>query len=358
MIADEAMLELCYKATERNVGSVLLPEMRYTKEKLQPFLKAFAQHKQDELAFATLEAIKQEGGVKLKAPNYTTGISACARSKSTQKALKLFEAMPVAQVEPNVISYNATISACEKCERWHQALNIFMTTPKAKVQQDVTSYNAAISAFEKGGQCYQALKLFETMLEAKVQQDVISYRAAMSACEKGGHWQQALKMFKAMSKAKIPQDIISYNALFDCMEIRNGPIGYDFYEQCILPTFFNLRKCDAAKIDLHELSEGAACLALCYWLTNKVYMELENKKQLICIIVSGQGKSRKDWSTSDIRQAALKLLLALKLEASLLPENPGRVRLVLTKNDLPMLSSAFHLSLSLEENAVKMACFF
>ena len=443
---DEGVLELCGRVTEKNVGSVLLPELRKSREKLQQILKVFKEQKQGRLAFATLEAVRQDGHIELNPSNYTVGISACARSKMSEKALKLFEAMPKAKVEPSVASYSAAISACEKAVQWQQALKLFEAMPKAKVQPDVVSYSAAISACEKGGQWQQALKLFEKMHKSKVQPDVIiynasisacekggqwqqglslfdvmpkaklepnvvSYNAAISACEKAGQWQQALKLFEAMSKAKVDPNIISYNAtisacekggqwqlglklledmpkatleadvisynatmsaceksgqwhqalnlfeampkanvertivsfnaLFDSLEICNGPIGQNIFKHSSLPAFASLRKCKSSEIDLHVLSEGSARLALRHWLSNAVMRELERSKTLKCIIIAGQGHSRQAWGRTDVREAALNLLQSLKLKASLLPENPGRIRLDLTEKDLPTLRNAF-----------------
>ena len=212
--------------------------------------------------------------------------------------------------------------------------------PKAKVDPDVISYNAAISAYEKGGQWQQALKLFEAMPKAKVDPNVISYSATISACEKGGQWQQALRLFEAMPKAKVDPDVISYNALFDSLKICNGPIGRHLFQHCSLPTFSNLRKSGFSMIDLHDLSEGSARLALRHWLSASVANELQRNKTLSCIVVAGQGHSRKEWDTTDVRQAALNLLHGLKLKASLLPKNPGRIRLDLTEKDLPALRNA------------------
>ena len=134
---------------------------------------------------------------------------------------------------------------------------------------------------------------------------------------------------------------VSFNALFDSLEICNGPIGRHLFQHCSLPTFSNLRKCGSSKIDLHDLSEGSARLALRHWLSTSVLRELERNKSLSCIVVAGQGHSRKEWDKTDVRDAALNLLRSLKLKASLLPENPGRIRLDLTEKDLPTLRNAF-----------------
>ena len=203
---------------ESEVESVLLPELKRSEEKLPEALKCFREQKRGDLAFATLNAVREDGTIKLKASHYTQGITACARSKMPQQALELFDDMPRAKVKPHVYSYSAAISACEKGGQWQEALKLFDAMPQSKVQPNVYSYSAAISACEKGGQWQQALMLFDAMPQAKVQPDVISYNSTISACEKGGQWQQALKLFDAMPQAKVQPDVISYSAAISACE--------------------------------------------------------------------------------------------------------------------------------------------
>eukprot|EP00913_Durusdinium_trenchii_P026246 g24625.t1 len=201
------------------VQHILLPELKkHSKEKLPDVLKSFIERKLGSWAFATLDAVLEDGSIQLEASYYTQGITACSRSKMPHQALKLFEAMPKAKLQPNVISYNATISAFEKGGQWQQALKMFDDMQNAKVQPDVYSYSAAISACEKGQQWQQALKMFDAMLQAKVQPNVFSYSSTISACEKGGQWQQALQIFGALVQAKVQPDVISYNSTISACE--------------------------------------------------------------------------------------------------------------------------------------------
>ena len=206
----DLLLKLCQTLTEANIAKVLLPQVD-SNQKLQQALKILSQERQGQLAFNTLEAVRRAGKIPLTAPNYVVALSSCAKSKLWKQALALlFESMPKAQIQPNVISYNAAISACEKGGRWQEALTLFEAMTKAQIQPTVISYNAAVSACEKGGRWQEALTLFDAMPKAKVQPDVISYSAAISACEKGGQWQQALSLtpcpklkFSRMSSATV-----------------------------------------------------------------------------------------------------------------------------------------------------------
>ncbi|CAK9011821.1 Pentatricopeptide repeat-containing protein [Durusdinium trenchii] len=136
--------------------------------------------------------------------------------------------------------------------------------------------------------------------------------------------------------------------LLDSLWIHDEELGYQIFLSCPLPQYQHLRAADASYIDLHRLSEGSACLALRHWLSTTVAKQLERpppppggrsgREQMTCIVVTGQGKSRNYWQRSDVRGAAMDLLLDLGLHCTLLPRNPGRLRLLLTPSDLPRLT--------------------
>ena len=149
---DESIWKLCGNLLCNDVERVLLPELKLSEEKLPQVLKFFSEQKQGSLAFATLEAIRKNCTIQLKASHYTLGITSCARSNKSQLALRLLEVMPQAKVQPNIYSYSTAISACEKSRQWQQAMTLFEEMPNATVQPNDISYNAAISACEKGGQ--------------------------------------------------------------------------------------------------------------------------------------------------------------------------------------------------------------
>ena len=271
--------------------------------------------------------------------SYSAAISACEKGGQWQEALTLFEVMFKAKVQPNVFSYSAAISACEKGGQWQEALTLFDAMPKAQNQPNVISYNAAISACEKGGRWQEALTLFEVMSKAKVQPTVISYNAAISACKKGKQWPEALALFEGMSSVQIQPNLVSFNALFDNTIICVSEFASRMFQECDVPAICSLRRCEASEIDLHDLSEGMAELALRHWLSTAIAQTLKVNGRLTCTIVTGYGKSRKAWDCTDVRQRALDVLCNLELHASLFPKNPGRIRLVLNRKDLPKLKT-------------------
>ena len=253
--------------------------------------------------------------------SYNAAISACEKGGQWQKALILFEAMPRTKIAPSVISYNAAISACEKGGQWQEALMLFASMPRTRIAPSVISYNAAISACEKGGQWQEALMLFASMPRTKIAPSVISYNAAISACKKGGQWQEALMLIESMDASRVECSIVTYNAMLDCKDVysRQG-LGGSIFKQGLLRILSQPLVFQDRSVDLHDLSEGAARLTLQWWLSNYVRRCLEINDRLRCIVVTGYGKSRKSWQTSDIRAAALELLKTSKFEAHIDPK--------------------------------------
>ena len=75
------------------------------------------------------------------------------------------------------------------------------------------------------------------------------------------------------------------------------------------------------KLDLHDHSEGAAETATRWWLEEQVPSMKENK---LLIIVTGWGKNRQMWQTSDINDRVRNVLH--DMEVQILPQdNPGRL---------------------------------
>eukprot|EP00434_Breviolum_minutum_P044477 symbB.v1.2.039729.t2/scaffold6752.1/size15748/1 len=286
-------------------------------------------------AFALLGIMKTQG-VPHSVFTYTAAISACEKGGQWQSALALFQTMPEEKVVPNVMSYSAIISACEKGGQWQRALFVFQTMPEAKVVQNVVSYSAIISACEKGGQWQRALALFQTMPEAKVVPNVFCYGAVMNALARDDQWQQSLAMLSLMVDSQVEGNIVTYNALFDCPSIRSSRLGTSLF-QGLLPFLRDITVLEEPELDLHILSQGSTCLTLKWWLATTVQNMLLGKRSLTCRIVTGWGKTREAWGTSDLRATALEMLNNLGLQAKIDPKNPGCLLLFLRKLDLGTL---------------------
>ncbi|CAJ1363337.1 unnamed protein product, partial [Effrenium voratum] len=196
------------------------------------------------------------------------------------------------------------------------------------------SYNVIISACEKGGQWQKALQLFQSMATP----DACSYSAAISSCEESRHWQKALDLFGAMMQlARIQPDLVSYICLLDA--VHDKASGAFYFEQALTANVFpNLRKVTPSVIDLHGLSEGAGQLAVRWWLATLVTPQLGRRAHK-CTVITGYGKSRKEWRTTNVQAAVFRLLQDLQLKVRVL-ENAGRLQLVLDEGDGARLATS------------------
>ena len=127
-------------------------------------------------------------------------------------------------------------------------------------------------------------------------------------------------MFDSLQGSQVDQDIVSYNALLDCTEIYSSrSLGGVIFRNGLLPILQATSFFQYQKVDLHYLSEGAARLALHWWLSKTLARRLEVSDKLDCIVITGYGKSRKAWDTTDIKAAAIDLLSSLGLDPQILP---------------------------------------
>eukprot|EP00913_Durusdinium_trenchii_P025930 g24331.t1 len=186
--------------------------------------------------------VSRQSNVQPDVVLYNSTISACDSSCGQwHEGLIFFEALLRETLRASDISYNAAISSyktgelalgmasCSRSKLWKEALKLFQMMPKAQIQLNVILCSAAISACEKGGNWELALNLFSTaMPEAKVQPNTFSYNAAISACEKVGRWEDALTLFAAMPSAVVEPDVLTCSALISalpCASTVRGTAG-------------------------------------------------------------------------------------------------------------------------------------
>ncbi|CAE8589698.1 unnamed protein product [Polarella glacialis] len=198
--------------------------------------------------------------------------------------------------------------------------------PEARVVPNEISYNAAISACEKGGQWQLALNLLSRMPEARVVPNEISYNAAIGACSKGGQWELALDLFGLMAKHELVPHRITYNAILDAaVDKRQGCALFN--EARSLGMYPRLLQKGESFLELHDLSCGAGVHAVRWWLAEVIprllIAGIERPARLT--IITGWGKSRKEWSTSDMQATVIQLLCELKLQSWIDDTNQGLV---------------------------------
>ena len=223
---------------------------------------------------------------------YSKCISALGKARYSRGALALLDEMRAAGLAPNVITYNATISACEK-----------------------------------GGQWERALGLLDEMRAAGLAPDVITYNAAIQTCAAGGQPERATDLFLDVLKANLQPTRVTYNALLDATGSVDRPRARKLYLEAVSRKLYADPLAKGYQLDLHEHSEGAAETAVRWWLEDAIPEKLKEAdgatpKQLT--IVTGWGKTREVYQTSDVRARVMAVLSEMDVPLAE-TDNPGRV---------------------------------
>jgi pentatricopeptide repeat domain-containing protein 1 len=231
-------------------------------------------------------------------------------------------------VQPDVITYSALISACEKGAQWQRAMEVFKEMKTAGVKPDDITYSALISACEKGAQWQRAMEVFKEMKAAGVKPDAITYSALISACEKGAQWQRAMEVFKEMKAAGVQPNRPTFNPLINvlwrCGQRRTAVDLYTVASQAGVYPLQAERTLN--KIDLHNMSAGAAQAATTLWLAELAAASLE----LLVLpatfsVVTGQGNHKA--GESEVKDTVTAFLLEELGSPFQAPrDNPGRLK--------------------------------
>ncbi|CAE7599897.1 unnamed protein product, partial [Symbiodinium microadriaticum] len=299
---------------------------------------------------------------------HSTLCTAYSAASQWQLAVQLFHSMP-AGVATDAVFYNTAMLAYQTGEQWQPSLQLFEDMRTAKIPADVLSYNAAISSCQRGAQWQPCLSLLQEMLVAKVLPDTISYVSAISCIEKGGQWEWALHLLGSMQASHVSVDTSCYNGVMRACgqasewqrsltvfglatrslgadpELHDGILDAVRHEELSLALFASARRVGAFPaflrspgiIDLHDLSLGASLAGVHWWLTRIVPDALDAGTFDRFVIVTGLGKSRSDgaWPEIDsrtlckgsvIQGPVLSMLQLWGLDASVIPNNPGRLQ--------------------------------
>jgi pentatricopeptide repeat protein len=194
----------------------------------------------------------------------------------------------------------------------------------------VITYSAAISACEKGGETARALQLLDEMKECGLKPEMITYTAAIQACAKGGDPVRAIQLFERVEASnELEANTVTYNAVLDAVCGKPARTLWLSGVQRGVYAGFERWGTRVAAIDLHDLSEGAADAAVCWWLDERVPAKLlspraDSPPPEHLELITGWGKSRAVHQTSDVKARVVALLLELGLP-TVPTDNPGRL---------------------------------
>ena len=91
-------------------------------------------------------------GFRPRLPGLTKLMSRYSRSNEWQKAIAIFDSLPLLRLAPDTTITNAAIAACDKGGAWRKAYMIFLEMDCQGLLQDTITFSSAISALSKSKQ--------------------------------------------------------------------------------------------------------------------------------------------------------------------------------------------------------------
>lgn len=85
-------------------------------------------------------------------PGLTKLMARYTRSNDWQKAIAIFESLPMLRLQPDTTITNAAIAACDRGGAWHKAFQIFSDMSLQGLVQDTITFSSTISALSKSKQ--------------------------------------------------------------------------------------------------------------------------------------------------------------------------------------------------------------
>lgn len=175
------------------------------------------------------------------------------------------------------------------------------------VTPDVRSYNSMLYA------CAVASRSAWGKVHPEVMDDKEASTSVASEREYPGdlteHSLRAMQVFRELRhKSGLKPDRITYNSYLDALYYAPMTAIPAFLEAAGLGLYgaFDHATTDNITIDFHNFSEGAAVTALRWWLGQVATSHLAERQHVY--IVTGWGKTRSTWQTSDIRSRVVELL--------------------------------------------------
>lgn len=292
-----------------------------------------------------LELLEKMREMRVKPNLFTFGalITACEKAGDWRRAFEIDEQMRAAGLQGNDVTFSALISACEKGGQWRKAFEVYKRMRAERVEATVITYNALISACHKCGQVKHAFGVLDEMMRVGVMPDEWTYNALISTCASTGEWRAATRVYRAMGDAtpRVPATSVTINALLDALwnggqlaksakliralrdkghlvagQIMQMSAGEQSAEGEPLSA-------SEIKLDLHELSPGAARARIVVWLVDEAEGSLADFE--LAVIVVGKGLGSRVRGESVVRLAASDMLGALGSPFVHPPNNEGRL---------------------------------
>ena len=164
------------------------------------------------------------------------------------------------------------------------------------------------------------------MQAAGVKPNVVTYNSLISAYDKGGQWQKAEEAFEQMKAAGVTPDIKTYNPLLSVLwECGQQAKAIELFEEASKAGVYPPGDRKFGKMDLHNLSKGAALASLTLWLDEMAASTREGAAGLpaTLVVVTGWGKGSRVTGESEVKDAVTAYLADLGSPFEFPSDNSG-----------------------------------
>lgn len=266
----------------------------------------------------------EKSNVKGCVKSYVSAISACGKARQWRMALACMSSFSTRSLQPDAVAYNASIRTCAEAEQWQAAIAI-MDSMSPSLEKDHYTYSPAMSACVKAAEWERAVSVFDTMERSGIEGNLVTYCLLMRALGQANLWEDVLFLFHDMPARRVTPDGSMYNEVLDVTCRR--PEGPALFQCAMQKWLYPGLLADSLSLDLHYLSPGASILAVRWWLTEMRQRYLSTRRPFRMQIITGRGRSRREWEQAVALKPALKEFFA-ELKIPLTPcKNEGRLEL-------------------------------
>eukprot|EP00435_Cladocopium_sp_Y103_P041225 s965_g11.t1 len=130
---------------------------------------------------------------------YSSIIKGFAQAKQAEKCFRTLEEMEAQGIPGNTITYNTLLDACAKCGTMSRVPAIFEKMKQSDVEPDRITYSTLIKGYCVAGELDCAFKLFEELkADGKLDLDEIVYNSLLDGCSRKQKPQKAMEYLQDM----------------------------------------------------------------------------------------------------------------------------------------------------------------
>ncbi|GMH32681.1 hypothetical protein BSKO_00515 [Bryopsis sp. KO-2023] len=333
------------------MGRTLLPTKNYSFKTVAKLLRKHGSEESAAKARSVLDWVEKNGIAS--SVTYSVAVDNCKENPEWQIVVDVFEETHYVQIQPKEHTFQLLFGLCAQKGAFEKALELKDDMEKAGISLSVNLMNALLMCCASVGNLDKGKELIAEARELGITPDVASFSILIGSCchknvEKG--WRQALDLFVQMQRRGVAPNTVLYNALLK-VSIEEGKVKstmemlahmrrhskcapdkstfsmllgmlakeerWEDASQLFLEakergiwTAFSFVK-DAHMMDLHNMSQYVAEVALRTWLHHLRRGALENRSVdgRAIKIVTGWGRNSETQGQTKLKPVVEKLFL-------------------------------------------------